>query len=529
MARGRNIQQVFTFLSLLAFAACAPSGRSEPEGSDTASDSDSDSDNDNDTSDDFDGLFIDASTVIIDASQTDLVDAGNVYPDADNSGPSKCEVNCPPPPASGCTPNEVCGNGSDDDCDGKVDESCGCAPGSVQACFANVPGKRHVGACQDGQQTCQGSGEFTQWGPCEGGIQPKAETCDSLDNDCNGCVDDAEDCCNVDLECPASMPEGSPFTAYIINGTDFYEGPVSTWTWTVTGGPCDQLLAPKVSFQLNGAQATTVSGATLSTLNFLPTLSGDYTVNVKMKLPDGTTIECTFIVHITGPGLRIEMCWDTQGDTDIDLHLHKPGTTTPWFTKDGTTNTAASNINGDDCYYENCKADNHSSPAIYGAPPNWGYMNSPLSECSGSQSGGTWVSVGYCANPRLDIDNIFSEGVAENINVDKPENGKTYRVGVHYYSGEVQTAPMVNVYCGGTLLATYGKAPDQVPGFTHGDGFGLGTIWRVVDVTTQVDATGKTTGCDLSLLNPPGTTSGYHVTCPNENPDPDINCVDTSY
>jgi hypothetical protein len=54
-----------------------------------------------------------------------------------------------------------------------------CEEGAVQACGSDV------GACVPGRQTCNG-GAF---GPCEGAIGPTAETCDSIDNNCNGVID----------------------------------------------------------------------------------------------------------------------------------------------------------------------------------------------------------------------------------------------------------------------------------------------------------------------------------------------------
>jgi hypothetical protein len=86
---------------------------------------------------------------------------------------------------------------------------------------------------------------------------------------------------------------------------------------------------------------------------------------------------------------------------------------------------------------------------------------------------------------------------------------------VHYYGSlsilPVVTHPMVNVYCGGRLLGTYGAAPDLVPGFSDAGGFGEGPMWRVVDVTAQVDSGGTTTGCDLAPLHGPGGAA-YWVT-----------------
>jgi hypothetical protein len=445
--------------------------------------------------------FID-SAVIYDAPMS-TIDAGNVYPDAASHPDGGCAATaCPNPNQPGCGPTEICGNGSDDNCNGSVDESCPCQAGAVEACFASPPGFRNKGGCMDGHQTCEGSGEFAHWGACTGGITPHAEACDSVDNDCNGCVDDDPLCCEVDLMCPSSMPDGSPFTDYVINGTTFYSGAVSTWKWEVTGGPCDQLLAPHVSYTLNGTQTTVVQGATLSTLTFHPTLSGDYTVHVTMTLPNGGgTYECTFIVHIVGPGLRVELCWDTTGSDDIDLHLHQPDSTAAWFTTTGT---------GPDCHYQNCKASSFTTA------PNWGIANSPLAECVGGPEGPSWQGIGFCRNPRLDLDNIFTVGKPENINVDKPANNKTYRVAVHHYSGSGPSHPLVNIYCGGKILASYGKAPDLVAGFTDGGGLGSGPIWRVVDVKTHVDAAGNTTSCDLTQLHAAGQTAGYNVTCPGD-------------
>jgi hypothetical protein len=394
---------------------------------------------------------------------------------------------CTTPVADGCqlgTP-DICDNGLDDNCNGEVDEGCFCDPGAVQACFTGPPGRHGVGGCVDGTQTCIDAGGYGTWGACTGGIAPSAEACDSVDNDCNGCVDELPECCTVALSCPSSMPDGKPFHDYVINGAAFYSGVVSSWQWTVTGGPCDQL------FQATAVPVSyTLAGENTSTLTLRPLLSGDYTVHVIITLGDGTIYQCTFIVHVRGPGLRVELCSDRALATDIDLHLHRPNSTIGWFTASDT------------CYYSNCKA------ASLNKPP-WGYVASPLDECVGGPDGQIWQNLGSCWNPRLEFDGV-SDGRPENINVDVPQNNAAYRVMVNYYAGTGAVHPLVNVYCGGQLRASYGIPGAQVSGFDVSGGDNSGDMWRVVDVSPQV-AAGVTTGCILSALHPPGLTTGYWV------------------
>lgn len=85
--------------------------------------------------------------------------------------------------------DEIC-NGKDDDCDGEIDEGCGCVHGVVQSCGTDV------GLCEKGEQTC----ESGSWGECLNGIEPFAEVCsDGLDNDCDGKVDtDDENCAGAE-------------------------------------------------------------------------------------------------------------------------------------------------------------------------------------------------------------------------------------------------------------------------------------------------------------------------------------------
>ena len=62
----------------------------------------------------------------------------------------------------------------------------------MRACYDGPAGTRGVGICADGTQTCiaGAGGVGSDWGACAGGRLPEAETCNELDDDCDGVVDD---------------------------------------------------------------------------------------------------------------------------------------------------------------------------------------------------------------------------------------------------------------------------------------------------------------------------------------------------
>ena len=80
--------------------------------------------------------------------------------------------------------NETCDMGLfDEDCDGLNNEGCICNELDTQDCGSNI------GECSFGIQTCN---IFGIWdGICVGNIDPNLETCNNLDDDCNGFIDDS--------------------------------------------------------------------------------------------------------------------------------------------------------------------------------------------------------------------------------------------------------------------------------------------------------------------------------------------------
>ncbi len=80
---------------------------------------------------------------------------------------------------------ERCEGSRDENCNGAVDEGCACTIGANRACGTDT------GRCVAGSQICDGSG---MWGMCMGATDPRTETCDGTDDDCDGMQDEGCDC-----------------------------------------------------------------------------------------------------------------------------------------------------------------------------------------------------------------------------------------------------------------------------------------------------------------------------------------------
>lgn len=179
-------------------------------------------------------------------------------------------------------------------------------------------------------------------------------------------------------------------------------------------------------------------------------LSGDYTIELEVWDSRGMR-SCQparlDVQAIPNEDIHIQLVWDTPNDpeqldsfgTDVDVHLLRAGgfwNAKPW-----------------DCYWQNLS-------------PDWGRRNDPTDD------------------PSLDIDDVDGWG-PENINLNNPESGMSYHVGVHYFSDQGYGASYatVRVYVGGVVVNEIRRKRMTDQQFWHV----LDVDWPSGEITTYDD------------------------------------------
>jgi len=136
---------------------------------------------------------------------------GCTTPGNKNSATSGCQdgdgdgygQNCPRGPD--CDDNDRKRNISCD-CNALPFEGCPCQGAAPLACFetsnATLVG---IGPCRAGQRECASG----KWSSCVGQVLPEVESCDQIDNDCNGKVDDSAACTSCGARCSQEVTGGN--------------------------------------------------------------------------------------------------------------------------------------------------------------------------------------------------------------------------------------------------------------------------------------------------------------------------------
>jgi hypothetical protein len=452
--------------------------------------------------------------------------------------------------------NGTTGNGFDDNCNGLVDEGCSCTNvGTTKTCYL-VPASQTengvpVGWCAQnsvGTMACaqHGEGSPTWSGVCRGAQAPFAEdVCAPGDFNCDGKAENPPNGCSCTMgpvQCPTSPLVTAPYPdpsnlPLVINAASWFTNPADVamatgWSWTLTGGDCDNIL-PHPTFGvyatsnatgdpigtendmlgMSGKEHGIVAAAPVVTNEIYPAfaLSGDYLATASWTL-NGMPYTCSVKVQVRAPGIRAEGCWDTEGlGDDLDLHMAKINDFPQCATSHTWSNLAPACASAnEDCFYDDC----YTAGGVGADVVDWGYPASPASACVGWGSQATGTS---CGNPRLDLDanggdacdptvtnpnggGLFSSGPfcgPENINVDHPMNNDRFAVGLRFYNqvAGVNVHAHVDVYCDGARVLASGYDPTtgaDFPQLLASGGDSAGDMWKVGILTTQVTGAGLT-------------------------------------
>ncbi|MBI5503061.1 MAG: FG-GAP repeat protein [Deltaproteobacteria bacterium] len=202
-----------------------------------------------------------------------------------SAGSGTCTDGCVPPSGAACVPPAETCNGEDDDCDGGTDEDWPCAAGSAVACTTSC-GSSGTGACS---AACALPGP----GEC---VAP-AETCNGLDDDCDGAPDDGFACIQGALV------------------------PCATVCSTAGYGPCSATCGFPAAVDCTASEACNGADDDCDGApdDGFACVAGSADVACTSACGTGGSRSCTFLCAL-GPCLAPEICngCDDDGDTACD-------------------------------------------------------------------------------------------------------------------------------------------------------------------------------------------------------------------
>jgi len=297
------------------------------------------------------------------------------------------------------------------------------------------------------------------WGACAGQALPASESCNLLDDNCNGAVDDGVSCSGPSVTCPAAItaPAGTTVTR-----TATATGATS-YRWEVVSSPA--------------GGASTLGSPTTPSTTFTSVIVGAYGLRFTATDAMGRTATCMTSVTMQGHGLRVELIWATGTSSDrvdLDLQVH---------------NRLAS---------------------------SWAVTTNSVNVCYWNNRGPEWDAAGATDNPALDVDNLVGVG-PENVRVDAPPTSQVYSVGAYFWEDARArrdigdpVAVTVRIYCGDTLAAPPFTRSLRASASARPTSTNLGNdFWRVARVQFTSAAT-----CTVTPVNDVITGSAAQLGSP---------------
>jgi hypothetical protein len=130
-------------------------------------------------------------------------------------------------------------DGRDQDCDGAIDEAEGGGPLAV-ACYTGPEGTDGVGVCHGGLAACIDARPVG----CEGEVKPAPEVCSGIDEDCDGALDESDDPAPCSVGVGACARDGYLVCVGLEQACDAVPGAPAAETCNDIDDDCDGIVDP---------------------------------------------------------------------------------------------------------------------------------------------------------------------------------------------------------------------------------------------------------------------------------------------